>query len=412
SMAFTLFLGNVDWLGMRALTAGAAEAPVNLALGKTVVASGTEVDDGRWSPDRVVDGAVSKDSRWSSNKADDAWIYVDLGAAYEIDRVVLGWELRAKEFAIQISLDGLEWTTVHTQRDETSVTAKTDTVEFETKTARYVKMQGIERCPASNGKVYGYSMYEFEIYQAYDPQGNLAYKKPVAVSGTEVSDGRFGPELMVDGFVSASSRWSSNKADDAWCYVDLGAVHDVNRVVLNWQLRAIGYAVEVSTDGENWTEVYSTLVNSGAQSKIDDLSFDTVPARYVKMQGSERYPVGDTKYGYSLYEFEVYEDTHSSSLTEQQAAEEVLNGLQVPGVVYKDFTLQTKGVKYTTVSWESSDPAILSVAGGTVTVANPEERTTVGLTATVTCGEVTLTHTYPVVVRAANEIPVEYNVYP
>ena len=205
---------------------------------------------------------------------------------------------------------------------------------------------------------------------------------------------------MVDGFVSAASRWSSNKADDAWCYVDLGEVYDINRVVLNWQLRAIGYRVEVSTDGENWNVVYSTLVNSGAQSKVDDLTFDTVRARYVKMQGIERYPVGDTKYGYSLYEFEVYEDTHSSALTEQQAAEEVLNGLQVPSAVYKDFTLQTKGVKYTTVAWESSDPAILSVEGGAVTVIHPEERTTVQLTATVTCGEVVLTESYPVVVRA------------
>ena len=239
--------------------------------------------------------------------------------------MVLSWELRAREFSLQLSLDGEDWTTVHTQRDETSATAKTDTIEFESQTAQYVKMQGIERSPLGDGRIYGYSMYEFEIYQTYDPQGNLAYQRPVVVSGNEVSDGRFAPELMVDGFVSAASRWSSNKADDAWCYVDLGEVYDINRVVLNWQLRAIGYRVEVSTDGENWNVVYSTLVNSGAQSKVDDLTFDTVRARYVKMQGIERYPVGDTKYGYSLYEFEVYEDTHSSSLTEQQAAEEVLN---------------------------------------------------------------------------------------
>ncbi len=412
SMVLSLLFGGISWAGFQTLSAGAAEAPVNLALGKKVTASGTEVDDGRWTPDKVVDGAVSKESRWSSNKADDAWIYVDLGAAYEIDRVVLSWELRAREFSLQLSLDGEDWTTVHTQRDETSATAKTDTIEFESQTAQYVKMQGIERSPLGDGRIYGYSMYEFEIYQTYDPQGNLAYQRPVVVSGNEVSDGRFAPELMVDGFVSAASRWSSNKADDAWCYVDLGEVYDINRVVLNWQLRAIGYRVEVSTDGENWNVVYSTLVNSGAQSKVDDLTFDTVRARYVKMQGIERYPVGDTKYGYSLYEFEVYEDTHSSSLTEQQAAEEVLNGLQVPSAVYKDFTLQTKGVKYTTVAWESSDPAILSVEGGAVTVIHPEERTTVQLTATVTCGEVVLTESYPVVVRAISEIPVEYNIYP
>ncbi|MFQ8600804.1 MAG: discoidin domain-containing protein, partial [Oscillospiraceae bacterium] len=67
----------------------------NLALHKTVSASGNEVNDGRWTYDKVVDGVVSKESRWSSNTSDGAWLTVDLGESSVFDKIIMRWELRA-----------------------------------------------------------------------------------------------------------------------------------------------------------------------------------------------------------------------------------------------------------------------------------------------------------------------------
>ena len=94
-MVLSMANGSLQLLGKTLFASAAGE---NLALGKTVYASGTEVNDGRWKPDKVVDGVVSKDSRWSSNTSDDAWITIDLGTPAEVGKVVLNWELKATRF--------------------------------------------------------------------------------------------------------------------------------------------------------------------------------------------------------------------------------------------------------------------------------------------------------------------------
>ena len=57
--------------------------------------------------------------------------------------------------------------------------------------------------------------------------------------------------------------------------------------------------VQVSTDGTNWTAVYSTTSGTGG---VQNITFTAANARYVRMYGTQR----ATSWGYSLYEFEVY----------------------------------------------------------------------------------------------------------
>ena len=116
---------------------------------------------------------------------------------------------------------------------------------------------------------------------------NLAFNRPTASSpdyhrsSADAVDGRF------------DRRWESAFADNQWMSVDLGAAKTINRVVLNWE-NAYGkaYAIDVSENGETWTTVYATENGNGG---IDDLSFDPVSARYVKMNGITR----GTPYGFS-----------------------------------------------------------------------------------------------------------------
>lgn len=126
--------------------------------------------------------------------------------------------------------------------------------------------------------------------------GLLSAGKPATASSTE--NAGYPAGQAVDG--NTGSRWSSAFADPQWISVDLGATHSVNRVVLNWEA-AYGkaYRVQTSTDGNTWTDAYSTTSGDGG---TDDLSFAARSARYVRMYGTTR----GTPYGYSLWDFAVY----------------------------------------------------------------------------------------------------------
>ncbi len=96
-----------------------------------------------------------------------------------------------------------------------------------------------------------------------------------------------------------STRWSSAFSDPQWLEVDLGATHTITQVVLNWEhAYATAFQIQTSTDGTNWTTVYSTTTGTGGVQTIPV----TGSGRYVRMYGTKR----ATGYGYSLWEFQVF----------------------------------------------------------------------------------------------------------
>lgn len=131
----------------------------NLALNKTATAS---TENGGEKAANAVDGSAT--SRWQANnetaKADD-WIQVDLGDVYAVNTVKLNWETAyASKYQIQVSTDGENWETVATQNGQKGEVTTT----FAAAKARYVRMQGVSM--ATN---YGYSLFEFEVYGAKQP---------------------------------------------------------------------------------------------------------------------------------------------------------------------------------------------------------------------------------------------------
>ncbi|KGE20776.1 hypothetical protein PWYN_00930 [Paenibacillus wynnii] len=126
------------------------------------------------------------------------------------------------------------------------------------------------------------------------PSVNLALNKTVTASE--------GPKQPASGAVDGDlgTRWESAFSDPHWIQVDLGSNQTVSRVQLNWEgAYAKSYTIQTSTDGTNWTTVYTTTSGNG---ELDDLTFTPVSARYVKVNGTER----GTPYGYSLWELLVY----------------------------------------------------------------------------------------------------------
>ena len=96
-------------------------------------------------------------TRWASAWSDPQWIYVDLGATYNITEVDLYWETAyASSFQIQVSSNAVNWTTIY------STTTGLGGVQYLTGlsgTGRYVQMYGTVR-----GTVYGYSLWEFQVF--------------------------------------------------------------------------------------------------------------------------------------------------------------------------------------------------------------------------------------------------------
>ncbi len=99
-----------------------------------------------------------------------------------------------------------------------------------------------------------------------------------------------------------TTRWASLPGiDPSWIETDLGTAQNFNTVVLYWEnAYASIYQIQYSNDNATW---YRAALNSAGKGGIETLSFPTVHARYVRMLGQARV----TAYGYSLYEFQIYD---------------------------------------------------------------------------------------------------------
>ncbi|MET8135101.1 discoidin domain-containing protein [Streptomyces sp. NPDC005251] len=108
----------------------------------------------------------------------------------------------------------------------------------------------------------------------------------------------------VDG--NTATRWSSAATDTQWLQVDLGASATINKVVLNWET-AYGsdYRVQTSPDGSTWTDIKTVTGGDGGTDSLDVSG----QGRYVRMYGVHR----ATQFGYSLWEFQVFGTSGSTT---------------------------------------------------------------------------------------------------
>ncbi|UOQ73140.1 Ig-like domain-containing protein [Hymenobacter cellulosilyticus] len=135
------------------ITVAGAPSGTNLALNKPTTTSSTEAPE--FGGALAVDGNAT--TRWASAWADPQWIYVDLGARYNVSRVKLSWEAaHGKDYLVQVSNDAASWTTVKTVTGNTTLTNDHTGLSG---AGRYVRIYGTAR-----GTTYGYSLYELEVY--------------------------------------------------------------------------------------------------------------------------------------------------------------------------------------------------------------------------------------------------------
>ena len=140
------------------------------------------------------------------------------------------------------------------------------------------------------------------------PGVNLALNQPATASSTQNAGLAAGN--VDDG--DLTTRWgSATGVDPSWVQIDLGSVQPFDTVVLYWEnAYASQYEIQYSTDDANWSVAYS---NNDGVGGVETLTFPTVKGRYVRMYGEQR----ATQYGYSLYEFQIYDVPQCGGSTER-----------------------------------------------------------------------------------------------
>lgn len=149
-----------------------ADYGTNLALGKQVKCSGIRDEwwmydeNGVIRPDAVnnvkaenaVDGNLK--TSFTSYQGDNQWIYVDLGQAYTLGRVVIDWNADAgKIYDVDVSTDGKSWTTVH--RVLRGYTELEDNFTFYKQNVRYVRVFGYTKVESGSG----FGINELQVYE-------------------------------------------------------------------------------------------------------------------------------------------------------------------------------------------------------------------------------------------------------
>ncbi|MEU2238361.1 discoidin domain-containing protein [Streptomyces sp. NPDC018338] len=135
--------------------------------------------------------------------------------------------------------------------------------------------------------------------EKHEPGINLATGAASSASSSEWNPfTSYAPGRAVDG--DTGTRWASDWSDGQWLQMDLGAVHRVGKVTLDWERAyARAYRIELSENGTDWKTAWSTEAGDGG---YDTAEFASQSARYVRIQGVRR----ATQWGYSLHEVAVH----------------------------------------------------------------------------------------------------------
>jgi type 1 glutamine amidotransferase len=151
-----------------------------------------------------------------------------------------------------------------------------------------------------NNRYSSLATYNVRIVQ--DGTGDIAaYHGNVASSSSnENQSSVFNADNVLDG--DRSTRWGSSFTDAAWLLIDLQKNYNVGKLNLFWESAfASEYDITGSKDGKSWQTL---SVVKGGDGDEDAFNFSSVQIRYIKINMTKR---ARDKFGYSLYDVEVYQ---------------------------------------------------------------------------------------------------------
>lgn len=295
---FIGYLGNIraynKALSVEELAAenGAAALETDLARNRLAYAdngdSSYEADTLRLFPawkatdgDGHVTGAegisVSYESRWYSSNQNNDFLMIDLGQERKISKAVIDWEANryADSYNIEVSSDGRTWTTV---KEVTGNTSAWTTNTFDETTARYVKMQGVQRKSGAQE----YAIYEMKVYGSVDKTALAAKcqetEKLSALSGVDwETEGA--KQYLFESLVSAKAVCADVMAGQEEVDAAEGALE---KAVADWNfgITELLYDCEsILQDKDSYTQeswkkfydAYEALKNAGEEDDLESL---------------------------------------------------------------------------------------------------------------------------------------------
>ncbi|MEJ2009524.1 MAG: discoidin domain-containing protein [Acidobacteriota bacterium] len=180
-----------------------------------------------------VGGPYHFTSAWMSKGLGEEWVYVDLGASFEFDRVALYWIAKAAEGSLQVSDDAEDWRDIQPLPGGTDLTD--DMKLAQPARGRYVRVLMTRPTSAD-----GYMLSEMEVYGR---GGFTAQPKAAPTAGAEgrldLAGGNW--RLQRDSLVSADAETLSKTGfdDKGWIiatvpgtvltsYLNIGTIPDPN----------------------------------------------------------------------------------------------------------------------------------------------------------------------------------------
>lgn len=315
-------------------TAAGTEVPVNLALGKKVTANPAMGEQSEASLQLVTDGKVEDgwDKSFCYHTGDETentvikpYIQIDLEQSYDVDSVKYiglippsypAYKNEPRNVVIQLSNDENfpEDATVTVFNSDTNnffgFGAGTDTTEQSTKegktisfapvNARYVRyyQHGAKQSDHNEpGWINALALCELEVYSSSVtgeppeiqriPDGNMAYQATVTgasfnSTGASISDWWGGwdnndLQQITDGTVD--DNWKAPRSNESgdighstYLLIDMGEAADINTIKI-WNKVGLTYLsqiVQVSTDNNNWKNVYNSDKNNYAGQDPSD----------------------------------------------------------------------------------------------------------------------------------------------
>ncbi|MFQ8706956.1 MAG: discoidin domain-containing protein, partial [Thomasclavelia sp.] len=186
-----------------------------------------------------------------------------------------------------------------------------------------------------NIKVYNRLLNNEEIKGLYDIgidviHENIALNKE-ATASSSYTDYQT-PNKAFDGIINQSasgpeqSRWASARNHDQWIQVDLNKVYKVDQIKITWEdAYGVDYELKGSVNGKDWFTIKTVIGNTVKENNLTGLG--NVEARYIKLIGTKA--ANNAKYGYSIYEIEVYENPKNDLLRTIDQVNDKLNELNV-----------------------------------------------------------------------------------
>ena len=248
-------------------------------------------DDGVNVPANGNDGDLT--TRWAASTGTyPQWWAVDLGDKYILQSATIDWYNAASryyQYDIQVSSDGVNYTTVVNKTGNTTMGNTTDTFSA---TNRYVRVY-------VTGASAGYaSFYECQLFGNPVPGVLLSQGEPTTASS---DDGVNFSSNANDGNTT-STRWAASTGSfpQTWT-VNLGSSHTLKSVTTDWynaSSRYYQYQIQVSSDDVHFTTVVDKSGNTTDGNTTDTFS---ATGQYVRIN------VTGSSTGYaSFYECQVF----------------------------------------------------------------------------------------------------------